>query len=99
MPQRCASAVYLGLNTSSQAFSGMGVLPSARSRRVRLMPTVVKPQAHGTRWRFSGSALVRVAIRAGSRLARFGILLLSSGWKKPAAICCAANTLPGTTMS
>ena len=36
----------------------MGMPPRAFSALVLLMPTVVKPQAHGTRCALSGSALV-----------------------------------------
>ena len=100
MPQDLSLLVYSGLNTRSQAFSGIGILPSALATLVLLMPTVVKPQAQGTRCLLSGSVLAAsVAMMAGSRLARFGILALSSGCNRPPSICGLANTVPGTTMS
>ncbi|MCY1383146.1 hypothetical protein D9M69_712420 [compost metagenome] len=99
MPQDFNLLVYSGLNTRSQAFSGMAMPPRAFSTLVLLMPTVVKPQAHGTRCLFSGSALVRVAMMAGSRLARLGIWSFFSGCSRPPSIWPLANTVPGTTMS
>jgi hypothetical protein len=68
-PQPFILLMYSGLKTRSQAFSGMGNLPRAFSTLVRLIPTVVKPQAHGTRCLFSGSAFCRPIMMAGSRLA------------------------------
>src|SRR5512133_926156 len=100
MPQDLSLLVYSGLNTRSQAFSGIGVLPRALATLVLLMPTVVKPQAQGTRCLLSGSVLVAsVAMMAGSRLARFLILALSSACNRPPSICGLAKTEPGTTMS
>ena len=68
MPQDLSLEVYSGLKTKSQAFSGMGILPRAFSTLVRLIPTVVKPQAQGTKYLLPGSALARAAMMSLSKL-------------------------------
>src|SRR3989339_379836 len=66
--------------------------PMALATLVLLMPTVVKPQAQGTRCLLSGSVLAaNVAMMGASRLLRLGILDLSRGCSRPPSICGLAN--------
>jgi hypothetical protein len=64
-----------------------------------LKPIRMVPYMYGTANLLPGSLASISFISLGSRWFQFGSLLRSSGWKTPASICLARNTLDGTTTS